>query len=77
MATKTETLNATYACGCVVEDDVWDLCPDCAARIGRHGTCLGCGGPADEQWVHADLPEDTFCTADCAARAAWLAADDA
>lgn len=65
----------TYACGCVAIDLThWHLCDDCASRIGTYGTCLGCEGPANEQWVTSALPDEVFCSQACAERSAALAA---
>jgi hypothetical protein len=59
----------TYTCGCVRHvDQIWTLCEDCASRIGKVGTCLACGGPADEWWMVPKVPESRGCSPECAAR---------
>lgn len=68
----TNTTRYVYACGCTVSPEGdWTLCPDCSARIGTYGTCLQCGGPADEQWAHPWLPGETYCSRACAGKAAY------
>lgn len=56
----------TGACGCIRHGDgTWTLCAECQARIGIYGTCLGCGGAADELWT-ADGGETDGCSKACA-----------
>lgn len=73
MSTHIANKPYTYACGCVLHaDQAWTLCADCAARIGIFGTCLSCSGPANGQWVASCLPDETFCSRDCAEHQARL-----
>lgn len=59
------------ACGCVRHaDNTWTLCADCASRIGKVGTCLACGGPADEWWTIPGFDDVAGCSPECAAREA-------
>lgn len=62
-----------YRCGCSRVGWDWTLCEDCSSRIGDYGTCLQCSGPANEQWAHPDLPGESYCSRECAGRAAYEA----
>jgi hypothetical protein len=77
--TITHTTNApyVYTCGCLRHaDQTWTLCDECSSRIGILGTCPGCGGAQNEDWVTSYVPEQMFCSAGCAELAAWYATED-
>lgn len=66
---RTKPTLYAYKCGCVQHvDHTWTLCDDCGARIGKVGTCLECGGPADVWYTIPSVPESRGCSPQCAAR---------
>lgn len=65
-----------YACGCIRHaDQTWTLCADCSSRIGTHGTCLVCGGAANETWIANGDTALSGCSQECATQAAIDAHD--